>query len=114
MKTVIATGFAEGQRRDPMHQADWVVLVDGDLAQIADIEQAARALGVSVVIIVDIMHVLEYSGRQPAWLPRRPPKWPSGSGTNLATPARGGQVNRAQLTSWVQRPRHERATARAD
>src|SRR5262249_60506360 len=58
MKTVIATGFAEGQRRDPMHQADWVVLVDGDLSQIADIEQAARALGVSVVIIVDIMHVL--------------------------------------------------------
>ena len=32
MKTARTTGFAEGQRRDPMHQADWVVLVDGDLA----------------------------------------------------------------------------------
>lgn len=60
MQTVSDTGFAEGQRRDPMHQAAWVVLVDGDLTQIADIEQAARAFGVRVVIIVDIMHVLAY------------------------------------------------------
>jgi hypothetical protein len=75
MKTVIATGFAEGQRRDPMHQADWVVLVDGDLTQIADIEQAARALGVSVVIIVDIMHVLEYLWKAAkAWLPPDDPQ----------------------------------------
>ncbi len=59
MQTVIETGFAEGQRRAPMHQAEWVVLVDGDLTQIADIEQAARAFGVRVVIIVDIIHVLE-------------------------------------------------------
>src|SRR2546426_11560127 len=51
-QTVIETGFAEGRRRDPMHQAEWVVLVDGDLPQIADIEQAARAFGVRVVIIV--------------------------------------------------------------
>ena len=75
MKTVMATGFAEGQRRDPMHQADWVVLVDGDLTQIADIEQAARALGVSVVIIVDIMHVLEYLWKAAkAWLPPDDPQ----------------------------------------
>lgn len=75
MKTVIATGLAEGQRRDPMHQADWVVLVDGDLTQIADIEQAARALGVSVVIIVDIMHVLEYLWKAAkAWLPPDDPQ----------------------------------------
>jgi hypothetical protein len=60
MKTVIETGFAEGKRRDPEHQAEWVVLVDGALTQIDDIEQAARSFGVDVVIIVDIMHVLEY------------------------------------------------------
>ena len=75
MNTVIATGFAEGQRRDPTHQAAWGVLVDGDLTQIADIEQAARALGVRVVIIVDIMHVLEYLWKAAkAWLPSDDPK----------------------------------------
>ena len=75
MKTVIETGFAEGQRRDPAHQAEWVVLVDGDLTQIDDIEQAARALGADVVIIVDSMHVLEYLWKAAkAWLPPDGPK----------------------------------------
>jgi hypothetical protein len=75
MNTVIATGFAEGQRRDPTHRAEWVVLVDGDLTQIDDIEQAADAFGVSVVIILDIMHVLEYLWQAAkAWLPPDDPK----------------------------------------
>jgi hypothetical protein len=75
LQTVMATGFAEGQRRDPTHQAAWVVLVDGALPQIADIAQAARALGVSVVIIVDIMHVLEYLWKAAkAWLPPDAPQ----------------------------------------
>ena len=75
MQTVIATGFAEGHRRDPMHQAEWVVLVDGDLTQIADIEQAARTFGVSVVIILDIIHVLEYLWKAAkAWLPPDDPQ----------------------------------------
>ncbi len=75
LKTVIETGFAEGQRRDPTHQAEWVVLVDGDLTQLADIEQAARAVGVSAVIILDIMHVLEYLWKAAkAWRPSDDPK----------------------------------------
>lgn len=75
MKTVIATGFAEGQRRDPTHRAEWVVLVDGDLTQIDEIEQTARSCGVRVVIIVDIMHVLEYLWKAAkAWLPPDDPK----------------------------------------
>ena len=60
MKTVIETGFAEGRRRDPAHQAEWVVLVDGNPTQIDYIEKAAKAHGVSVVIILDIIHALEY------------------------------------------------------
>jgi hypothetical protein len=60
MKTVIEAGFAEACRRDPEHQADWVVLVDGDATQINSIEQAATACRVTVVLIVDIIHVLEY------------------------------------------------------
>ncbi len=60
MKTVIATGFAEGLRRDPEHQAEWVVLVDGDPTQIDSIKKAAKAHGVNVVIILDSIHALEY------------------------------------------------------
>jgi hypothetical protein len=60
MKTVIETTFAEALRRDPDQQAEWVVLVDGDLTQIDSIEKAAKAHGVEVVIILDIIHVLEY------------------------------------------------------
>jgi hypothetical protein len=60
MKTVIETTFAEALRRDPDQQAEWVVLVDGDLTQIDSIEKAAKAHGVEVVIILDIIHALEY------------------------------------------------------
>jgi hypothetical protein len=60
MKTVIETVCAEGCRRDPEHQADWVVLVDGDPTPINYIAQAATACEVTVVVMVDIIHVLEY------------------------------------------------------
>jgi hypothetical protein len=60
MKTVIETTFAEALRRDPEQQAEWVVLVDGDPTQIDSIEKTAKAHGVKVVIILDIIHVLEY------------------------------------------------------
>jgi hypothetical protein len=60
MQTVIETAFAEGCRRDPDHQAEWVALVDGDATQLAYIEQAAQASGVTVVTIVDIIHALAY------------------------------------------------------
>jgi hypothetical protein len=60
MKTVIETTFAEGLRRDPEQQAEWVVLVDGDPTQIDSIEKAAKVGGVKVVIILDIIHALEY------------------------------------------------------
>src|SRR5688572_4432072 len=36
------------------------LLVDGDLTQIDEIEPAAKAFGVEVVIMLDIIHVLEY------------------------------------------------------
>ena len=60
MKTVIETTFAEALRRDPEQQAEWVALVDGDPTQIDSIEKTAKAHGVEVVIILDIIHVLEY------------------------------------------------------
>jgi hypothetical protein len=60
MKAVIEAGFEEGVRRDPAHQAEWVALVDGDTTQIDYIQQAATKYGATVIIILDIIHVLEY------------------------------------------------------
>jgi hypothetical protein len=60
MKAVIEAGFEEGVRRDPEHQAEWVALVDGDTTPIDYIKQAATKYGATVVIILDIIHVLEY------------------------------------------------------
>ena len=60
MQAVIEATFAEGLRRDPHQRAEWVVLVDGDPTQIAYIAKTAQAKGVRVVIILDIIHALEY------------------------------------------------------
>ena len=58
MKAVIEATFAEGRRRDPDQRAEWVALVDGDPIQIDYIKKTANAYGVSVVMILDIIHVL--------------------------------------------------------
>jgi hypothetical protein len=60
LPTMIEAGFEEALRRDPEQQAEWVALVDGDAAQIACIEKTAKRYGVTLVIILDIIHVLEY------------------------------------------------------
>jgi hypothetical protein len=60
IKAVIEATFAEGRRRDPDQRAAWVVLVDGDPTQIDYSKKTANAYGVSVVMILDIIHVLEY------------------------------------------------------
>ena len=60
MKTVIEATLAAGHQRDPEHRAEWVVFVDGDHTQIDSVEKAATASGVTVVRIVDILHVLAY------------------------------------------------------
>lgn len=60
MKAVIEAGFEEAVRRDPAHQAEWIALVDGDTTQIDYIQQAAKKYGATVIIILDIIHVLEY------------------------------------------------------
>src|SRR2546430_2667229 len=58
--TVIAAGFAEADRRDPDHQRTWVALVDGNAHQIDRIHIEARARNLTVAVVVDFIHVLEY------------------------------------------------------
>lgn len=58
--SVIKKVFDEATRRDPDHVRTWVALVDGNNHQIDRIEKEAAARGLSVSIVVDLIHVLEY------------------------------------------------------
>jgi hypothetical protein len=57
---MIGMMFDEATRRDPAHERAWFALVDGNLHQIDQITAHARARRVTVTIIIDIVHVLEY------------------------------------------------------
>jgi hypothetical protein len=57
---VIAAGFDEAGRRDPGCRRTWVVLVDGNRAQIEAVETEAARRGVTVHIVCDLVHVIEY------------------------------------------------------
>jgi hypothetical protein len=58
--TVIGRIFDEAQRRDPKHRRTWVALVDGNAHQIQCIKYEANRRGVTVTIICDFVHVLQY------------------------------------------------------
>jgi hypothetical protein len=59
-EAVIDDLFDEAVRRDPTQQRPWVVLVDGEPHQLARVHAAARRHQVSVTIVMDFIHVLEY------------------------------------------------------
>jgi hypothetical protein len=64
--TVVEQVFDEAERRDPTHQRPWVALVDGNNHQLDRIQAEAQARGVTVSIVLDFIHVLEYLWRA-AW-----------------------------------------------
>ena len=57
---MIAAAFDEAEARDPGHQRTWVVLVDGAEHQLDLIRAEAARRGVTIHIIIDIIHALEY------------------------------------------------------
>jgi hypothetical protein len=57
---VIAAGFAEADRRDPEHARSWIALVDGNSHQIDRIHAEAKSREITIPIIVDFIHVIEY------------------------------------------------------
>jgi hypothetical protein len=63
---VIAAAFDEAERRDPGHQREWVVLIDGNNTQIEAVTAEAASRGVTVTIVIDFIHVLEYCWKA-AW-----------------------------------------------
>jgi len=58
--TVVASVFAEADRRDPARQRTWIALADGNIHQIKRIQAEAAARGITITIICDFIHVLEY------------------------------------------------------
>jgi hypothetical protein len=52
--------FAEADRRDPGHARTWIALVDGDNCQLGLFQAAAAARGITLFILIDFIHVLEY------------------------------------------------------
>jgi hypothetical protein len=64
--TVIGKVFDEAERRDPRHQRTWIALVDGNNHQIEAIHAEAHRRDVTVSVLIDFIHVLEYLWRA-AW-----------------------------------------------
>jgi hypothetical protein len=57
---IIHQAFEEARRRDPKHSKEWIALVDGNQTQLDFLRLAAKDYGVELVIILDLIHVLEY------------------------------------------------------
>ena len=57
---VVASVFAEADRRDPDRRRTWIALADGNKDQIAWIRAQAAARNIAITIICDFIHVLEY------------------------------------------------------
>lgn len=57
---VIEDMFNEALRRDPKQEREWVVLVDGQKAQLKQIKKVIKRLQVKATIVLDFIHVLEY------------------------------------------------------
>ncbi len=84
---VITAVFDEAERRDPDHTRTWVALVDGNNHQIDRIRAEARHRRVTVPIIIDFIHVVEYLWKA-AWcfFPTGDPKaetWVTGHATAI-------------------------------
>ena len=57
---MIAAAFDQAEARDSQHQRTWVVLVDGAGHQLDLIRSEAQRRGVTIHIVIDLIHVLEY------------------------------------------------------
>jgi hypothetical protein len=57
---MIAAAFDEAEARDPAHLRTWVVLVDGAEHQLDLIRAEAARRAVTIHVVIDLIHVLEY------------------------------------------------------
>ena len=69
---MIAAALSEAEARDPQHQRTWVVLADGAEHQLDLIRAEAQRRGVTIHIVIDLIHVLEYISAPRGALPYPP------------------------------------------
>jgi hypothetical protein len=67
--------FDQADRRDPGHARTWIALVDGDNHQLGLFQAAAADRGITLTIVIDFIHVLEYLWKA-AWC-FHPPRDPA-------------------------------------
>jgi hypothetical protein len=60
VREVVREAFADARRRDPNLDKRCVVLLDGNEHQLEVVQAQARALGMNVTIIIDLLHVAGY------------------------------------------------------
>jgi hypothetical protein len=60
VRKTVREGFEDALRRDPDKCKRWVVLLDGNEHQLEVVQAQARAVGVEITIIVDLIHVAGY------------------------------------------------------
>ena len=116
----IAAVFDQAERRDPGHARPWIALVDGDRHQIQVIRDQAAARGVSVTILVDFIHVLEYLWKA-AWCfyPAQDPAaedWVTAQGLDILHGRAAGVISQIQALAAADPPRpgseHDKIIAR--
>jgi hypothetical protein len=56
---VIGQAFEDAVRRDPQRTKQWVALVDGNPTQLGLLYAAAAAYGITLCIVLDLIHVLQ-------------------------------------------------------
>jgi hypothetical protein len=91
----ITTLLDQAERRDPGHARTWIALVDGDNHQIEVIRAQAARRGITITIMIDFIHVIEYLWKA-AWCfhpPRDPAMedWVTAQGLDILH-GRAGQV----------------------
>ena len=105
----IAKAFDQGDRRDPGYRRTWIGLVDGDTYQIGLFQAQAAARGITVTILVDFIHVLEYLWKA-AWCfhePRDPAMedWVTAQGLDILHGRAGDVIERISQLAADHPPR---------
>ncbi len=62
-REVLQEAFQEAMHRDPQRTKSWIAVVDGNKTQLEILNELAQHNGVSLTIVLDIFHVLEYLWR---------------------------------------------------
>ena len=101
--------FDEADRRDPGHARTWIALVDGDNYQLGLFRAAAAARGITLAVVIDFIHVLEYL-RKAAWCfhpPRDPAMedWVIAQGLDILHGRTGQVITRIQALAAEHPPK---------